>query len=128
MKKKGLKESEIYDAIHKVKADKNIDEQGLLNERINSYYTEFNISREKLVATLQKRGFSYQQVKIAIDQHPSSSNLKTNIQIKAEKADLEKEVLKYARKGKGLTAIKQELKQRQIDTRWYQRTHRQVDQ
>ncbi|QFT11590.1 recombination regulator RecX (plasmid) [Vibrio sp. THAF190c] len=116
LKKKGLKDSDIYDAIHKVKSDKNIDEQSLLNDRVNNYYNDFNMSREKLVSTLQKRGFSYQQVKIAIDQHPSSSNLKTNIQIKAEKADLEKEVLKYARKGKGLTAIKQELKQRQIDT------------
>ncbi|WP_261883484.1 RecX family transcriptional regulator [Vibrio pelagius] len=116
LKKKGLKDSDIYDAINKVKSDKNIDEQSLLNDRINNYYSDFNMSREKLVSTLQKRGFSYQQVKIAIDQHPNSSNLKTNIQIKAEKADLEKEVLKYARKGKGLTAIKQELKQRQIDT------------
>jgi len=88
----------------------------ILIDRINHYYSGFTMSREKLVATLQKRGFSYQQVKVAIDQHPQAHELKTNIQIKAEKADLEKEVLKYARKGKGLTAIQQELKQRQIDT------------
>ncbi|KAA8681038.1 RecX family transcriptional regulator [Vibrio gigantis] len=116
LKKKGLTDSVILDAIHKVSADKNIDEQTILIERINNYYTGFTMSREKLVATLQKRGFSYQQVKIAIEQHPQAHELKSNIQIKAEKADLEKEVLKYARKGKGLTAIQQELKQRQIDT------------
>ncbi|CAH6799810.1 Recombinase A [Vibrio chagasii] len=116
LKKKGLTDSVISDAIHKVSADKNIDEQMLLIDRINHYYSGFTMSREKLVATLQKRGFSYQQVKVAIDQHPQAHELKTNIQIKAEKADLEKEVLKYARKGKGLTAIQQELKQRQIDT------------
>ncbi|CAH7339095.1 Regulatory protein RecX [Vibrio chagasii] len=116
LKKKGLTDSVISDAIHKVSADKNIDEQSILNDRINHYYSGFTMSREKLVATLQKRGFSYQQVKIAIDQHPQAHELKSNIQIKAEKADLEKEVLKYARKGKGLTAIQQELKQRQIDT------------
>ena len=116
LKKKGLTDSVISDAIHKVSADKNIDEQMILIDRINHYYSGFTMSREKLVATLQKRGFSYQQVKIAIDQHPQAHELKSNIQIKAEKADLEKEVLKYARKGKGLTAIQQELKQRQIDT------------
>ncbi|CAH7240812.1 Regulatory protein RecX [Vibrio chagasii] len=116
LKKKGLTDSVISDAIHKVSADKNIDEQMLLIDRINHYYSGFTMSREKLVATLQKRGFSYQQVKVAIDQHPQAHELKTNIQIKAEKADLEKDVLKYARKGKGLTAIQQELKQRQIDT------------
>ena len=116
LKKKGLTDSVISDAIHKVSAEKNIDEQMILIDRINHYYSGFTMSREKLVATLQKRGFSYQQVKVAIDQHPQAHELKTNIQIKAEKADLEKEVLKYARKGKGLTAIQQELKQRQIDT------------
>ncbi|NOI93579.1 MULTISPECIES: RecX family transcriptional regulator [Vibrio] len=116
LKKKGLTDSVISDAIHKVSADKNIDEQMILIDRINHYYSGFTMSREKLVATLQKRGFSYQQVKIAIVQHPQAHELKSNIQIKAEKADLEKEVLKYARKGKGLTAIQQELKQRQIDT------------
>ncbi|WP_373954156.1 RecX family transcriptional regulator [Vibrio pomeroyi] len=116
LKKKGLSDSIIADAIHKVSAEKNIDEQTILIERINNYYTSFTMSREKLVAALQKRGFSYQQVKIAIDQHPQAHELKSNIQIKADKADLEKEVLKYARKGKGLTAIQQELRQRQIDT------------
>ncbi len=116
LKKKGLSDSIIADAIHKVSAEKNIDEQTILIERINNYYTSFTMSREKLVAALQKRGFSYQQVKIAIDQHPQAHELRSNIQIKADKADLEKEVLKYARKGKGLTAIQQELRQRQIDT------------
>ncbi|MFM2607191.1 RecX family transcriptional regulator [Vibrio chagasii] len=116
LKKKGLTDSVISDAIHKVSADKNIDEQMILIDRINHYYSGFTMSREKLVATLQKRGFSYQQVKVAIDQHPQAHEIRSNIQLKAEKADLEKEVLKYARKGKGLIAIQQELKQRQIDT------------
>lgn len=116
LKKKGLTESVISDAIHKVSFEKSIDEQTILIDRINHYYTSFTMSREKLVATLQKRGFSYQQVKVAIDQHSQAHELKSNIQIKAEKADLEKEVLKYARKGKGLTAIQQELRQRKIDT------------
>ncbi|MCG9552762.1 RecX family transcriptional regulator [Vibrio sp. Isolate31] len=115
LKKKGLNNSVISDAIHKVSVEKSIDEQTILIDRVNHYYSSFTISREKLVATLQKRGFSYQQVKVAIDQHSQAHELRSNIQIKAEKADLEKEVLKYAKKGKGLTVIKQELRQRQID-------------
>jgi regulatory protein len=115
LKKKGLTDSIIADAIHKISAEKNIDEQTILIDRINHYYTSFTMSCEKLVTVLQKRGFTYQQIKVAIDQHPLAHELKSNIQIKAEKADLEKEVLKYARKGKGLTAIQQELRKRQID-------------
>lgn len=115
LKKKGLNNSVIHDAIEKIKEDRQIDEQGILIERINHYYQEFTVSREKLVSTLQKRGFSYAQIKEAIDQHPASSQLQSNLEIKAAKADLEKEVLKYVRKGKGLTVIRQELRQRKID-------------
>ncbi|RJX68396.1 recombinase A [Vibrio sinensis] len=116
LKKKGLSDAVIRDAITKVKDELRIDEQSILNERINSYYQEFNMSKEKLIAMLQKRGFSYSQVNEAIKQHACFHQLQTNLEIKAEKADLEKEVLKYARKGKGMTVIRQELRQRKIDT------------
>lgn len=115
LKKKGLNDTLIKAMITKVKEDLNIDEQAILNERINSYYQEFSISKEKLSAALQKRGFSYAQVNEAIKQHACFEQLQTNLEIKAEKADLEKEVLKYARKGKGMTVIRQELRQRKID-------------
>ncbi|MGF1755155.1 RecX family transcriptional regulator [Vibrio makurazakiensis] len=115
LKKKGISESIIHDAISQVKQDKQIDEQTLLIDRVNNYYQSFSMSKEKLFAALQKRGFTYQQVKEAIAQHPKASELQSNLEIKAEKADLEKEVLKYARKGKGLTVIRQELRQRKID-------------
>ncbi len=115
LKKKGLDESLVNEAIAKVKAALNIDEQAMLNQRVNNYYQAFTMSKEKLIATLQKRGFSYAQVSQAIKQHACFEQLKTNLEIKAEKADLEKEVLKYARKGKGLTVIRQELRQRKID-------------
>ncbi len=82
-------------------------------DRIN-HITQATMSREKVVMT-PKRGFSYQQVKVAIDQHSQAHEPKSNIQIKAEKADWQL-VLKYACKGKGLTAIQQELRQRKIDT------------
>ena len=115
LKKKGLNDAVIKAAITKVKDELCIDEQAILNNRINSYYQEFKMSKEKLTATLQKRGFSYAQVNEAIKQHACGHQLQTNLEIKAEKADLEKEVLKYARKGKGMTVIRQELRQRKID-------------
>ncbi|CAM4168870.1 regulatory protein RecX [Vibrio neonatus] len=115
LKKKGVPENVILEAIDKVKQQRNIDEQTLAIERINSQYHDFTISREKLVATLQKRGFSYQDIQVAINQHPQSHQLQSNLEIKAAKVDLEKEVLKYVRKGKGLTVIRQELKLRKID-------------
>lgn len=115
LKKKGLDDSLVSEAIAKVKESLNIDEQAMLNERVNHYYQTFTMSKEKLTATLQKRGFSYAQVNQAIKQHACYQQLKTNLELKAEKADLEKEVLKYARKGKGLTVIRQELRQRKID-------------
>ena len=115
LKKKGLNHTLINATIAKVKDELRIDEQAILNERINSYYQEFSMSKEKLTAALQKRGFSYSQVNEAIKQHVCFNQLQTNLEIKAEKADLEKEVLKYARKGKGMTVIRQELRQRKID-------------
>lgn len=115
LKKKGLDDTVIRAAVAKVKDELRIDEQTILNDRVNGYYQAFNMSKEKLVATLQKRGFSYAQVNEAIKQHPCFPQLQTNLEIKAEKADLEKEVLKYARKGKGMTVIRQELRQRKID-------------
>lgn len=116
LKKKGIEESIIRDVIAKVKEALSIDEQLILNNRVNTYYHEFSMSKEKLLATLQRRGFSYSQVIEAIGQHACFFQLQTNLEIKAEKADLEKEVLKYSRKGKGLTVIRQELRQRKIDT------------
>ncbi|NOH95667.1 RecX family transcriptional regulator [Vibrio sp. 99-70-13A1] len=115
LKKKGIQDSVIHDAIEKIKLAKNIDEQAMLIERVNNYYQTFTMSKEKVVTALQKRGFTYQQIKEALAQHENIEELKSNLEIKAEKADIEKEVLKYARKGKGLTVIRQELMKRKID-------------
>ncbi|GEA49262.1 hypothetical protein VIN01S_00660 [Vibrio inusitatus NBRC 102082] len=115
LKHKGIDEHTIIGAIDIVKNRLRIDELAILIDRLNNQYQEFTMSREKLVNSLLKRGFTFQQVKIAISQHPEVDTLRSNLEIKAEKADLEKEVLKYVRKGKGLTVIRQELKQRKID-------------
>ncbi len=115
LKKKGLKDALIRDVIAQVKEALHIDEQTILNDRVNQHYQAFDMSKEKLTSALQKRGFSYSQVNEAIKQHVCFDQLQTNLEIKAKKADLEKEVMKYVRKGKGLTVIRQELRQRKID-------------
>ncbi|GEA59614.1 RecX family transcriptional regulator [Vibrio comitans] len=116
LKHKGIAEQIIITAIDTVKQRLEIDELTILVDRLNNQYQEFTISREKLVNSLLKRGFTFGQVQTAISQHTGAHTLRSNLEIKAEKADLEKEVLKYVRKGKGLTVIRQELKQRKIDT------------
>jgi regulatory protein len=124
LKKHGIAESLIFSGIANVKQEMQItDEQTILNTRINSYYHEFtNISRESLIRILQNRGFSYAQVCAAIKQHPMAMTLKTTLELKAAKADLSKEITKYARKGKGLNSIRMELINRKIDISYLQVT------
>ncbi|MFV8385551.1 RecX family transcriptional regulator [Vibrio parahaemolyticus] len=115
LKDKGLASSVIETAIEKVVEEKQIDQQAVLTRYVLSYYTQFTVSREKLYDTLQKRGFTFEQVKNAVAEHPASGTLKSKLELKAEKVDLTKEVLTYARKGKGLTAIRIELRNRKVD-------------
>ena len=115
LKKKGITESIIRQAIDKIKQQHRICEQLLLNNRVNNYYPTFTISKERLTSTLQKRGFSYAQIDKAIKQHSCYLQLKSNLEIKAEKIDLEQEILKYQRKGKGVLFIKQALKQKKVN-------------
>ena len=115
LKKKALKDALIREMIMKVTDALQIDEQAALNNYLNSEYQEFSISKEKLTSALQKKGYNYTQIKEAISQHSYGHQLQTNLEIKAEKADLEKEILKCVRKGKGMTVSRQELRQRKID-------------
>ncbi len=115
LKTKGINDAVIQDAICNVQEKLNIDEQTILNQYINQHYHDFSISKEKLTSKLQKRGFGYSQVNEAIKQHACTSQLQTQLEIKAQNVDLEKEILKYAQKGKGITRIRQELRQRKID-------------
>ncbi|WP_237333201.1 RecX family transcriptional regulator [Vibrio anguillarum] len=113
--KKGINAELIHQSIFQVMNELKIDEQVILNGRVNSYYHSFTMSKEKLVSLLVKRGFSFSQVQIALRQHHCYSELQSNLEMKAAKADLKTELLKIARKGKGITVIKQELRQRKID-------------
>lgn len=115
LKKYGLDEKIINRALKTVMVERAIDEQRILNDYVLSYYTVFNESRERLYDKLRKRGFTLAQVKSAVALHPDSPNLKTQLELKAEKVDLAKEVLKYARRGKGLNAIRSELIKRRVD-------------
>ncbi|CAM2958485.1 RecX family transcriptional regulator [Vibrio rarus] len=115
LKKKGLSVATVLTAIEQVKQQYNIDEQQLVIDRVNAQYQQFTISREKLINTLVKRGFTFSQINTAIEQHPAVGSLRSSLEIKADKVDLKKELLKYARKGKGLTVIRQELTLRKVD-------------
>ncbi len=117
LQKKGLDRKVIASRINAFKAERHIDELEILINYVNSYYQAFgNNTKEKLVTRLTKRGFTQSQADLAIKQHADYSNLKTNIQLKAEKTDVEKELIKMARKGKGLKAIKATLQAKQVDT------------
>ena len=115
LKMKGIHDAVIDDAIFIIEEKLNIDEQNILDQHINQQYHNFSMSKEKLIAKLQKRGFSYAQVNDAIKQHVCVNQLETKLEINAKNIDLEKEIIKYARKGKGVTVIRQELRQRKID-------------
>lgn len=115
LKKYGLDEQLINKTVNSVKVERDIDEQAILNNYVLSYYHVFNDSRERLYNTLCKRGFSLAQVQLAVSLHPQACNLKTKLELKAETVDLEKEVMKYARRGKGLIAIRSEFIKRKVN-------------
>ena len=114
--KKGLSSELVDTRLTAFILGRGINENEILSNYINSYYLTFeNTTKEKLVRVLSKRGFNHQQVSEAIRQHQDYRNLKTKMQLKAEKTDLETALLKLARKGKGLQLIKMELKSKLVD-------------
>ncbi|WP_163932618.1 RecX family transcriptional regulator [Paraferrimonas sp. SM1919] len=116
LKKRGLKEADIQQAIEQVAHEQNIDEDRLAVSRLNNSFQTFaNTTKEKLYQQMTNKGFSRAQVDKALAQHPAKASLKTKLEVKAEKADLTKEIIKLYKKGKGKSVILQELKQRLID-------------
>lgn len=114
LKEKGINEAVIRDAISYITQRDDICEFTLLTRRLeNTNLT--SLSSDKLYATLIKYGFSSSDVREAIKQHPIASLLPSKLQIKADKADVIKEIEKLARKLKGKSVIKRELQQKLID-------------
>lgn len=115
LSKKLISDRNIDEALNEIVTNKSIDEQAIINAYVNSYYSEFKVTKEKLTRILKKRGFTYTQVKAAIDQHPDNHTLKTDRQVKAEKTDLDIELVKHCKRGKGLRWIKFHLRSKGVD-------------
>ncbi|MDD9156200.1 RecX family transcriptional regulator [Aliivibrio sp. S4TY2] len=114
LREKGINESIVNEAIAYVSNRDEVCEITLLNNRLANMNLD-SLSSDKLYATLTKYGFKSADVREAIKSHPVASTLPSKMQIKADKADLVKEIEKLARKLKGKSVIKRELKQKLID-------------
>ncbi|EGQ9744213.1 recombinase A [Vibrio parahaemolyticus] len=109
-KKTIVEELATYQSVHK------INELEIVTNYIRGYYSSLaTISREKLIQKLTKRGFKHADIISAIKDHDDSQNLKSKLQIKAEKTDLSTEIKKGERSHKGLRAIKYALKAKLVD-------------
>lgn len=117
LSKKGISNNFIEEAIEKVLASKHVDFNLSAKERLESRYCSGlgDTTREKVVSQLRKWGFSSSECKYAIDSHPDNENLKTKIQVKGSRLNIENEVLKLARKLKGKHAISSALKAKCVD-------------
>lgn len=114
LKEKGISATVISEAIEYITHRDEICEFSLLNRRLEQINFE-GLSSDKLYTTLTKYGFKSSDVREAIKSHSIASALPSKMQIKADKADLVKEIEKLARKLKGKSVIKRELKQKLID-------------
>lgn len=114
LKLKGVDEPTIQEAIQHIVDRDEVCEMTMINDRLSSMRLE-SFSSDKLQATLIKYGFKSSDIREAIKAHPVASTLSSKMQIKADKADLVKEIEKLARKLKGKSVIKRELQQKLID-------------
>ena len=100
----------------------------MASNRLQSRFMSFDgISREKVYAQMNTRGFSRAQIDYALSQHPEQNSLRSKMAIKADKAELSTEIIKLYRKGKGQTLIRNELKQRLIDVSEFEDTLYQLE-
>lgn len=128
LKVRGVSSSDIDEAIAQVVEQKNINFDELASRRLQSRFETFEgISKEKLYAQMTTRGFTRPQIDQALSQHPAQYSLRSNMAIKADKAELSTEIIKLYRKGKGQMLILNELKQRLIDVSDFKETLYQLE-
>ncbi|MGR5367012.1 RecX family transcriptional regulator [Photobacterium damselae] len=115
--KKGIRHGLIEDTIEKMLAANPIDFNFSAKRRLEDrYYNGFDgISREKVESLLRKWGFNRSEISYAISSHPLNSTLLTKTQIKGANANLEREVLKLAKKLKGMSSITMQLRLKCVD-------------
>ncbi|MCY9870477.1 RecX family transcriptional regulator [Vibrio barjaei] len=113
---KKLPDAVILLALETVESDNQINEPELIKSRLSRITTFEGTSKEKVTNDLvNKHGFQHKDVAAALKAHPLFNTIKTKLEIKGEKTDLAKAIVKLAKKGKGPNFIKQKLKQDKVD-------------
>ena len=123
LQQRGIAMADIDSAIEHVMHAQNVDPLDMASARLQSKFEHFDAtSKEKVYAQMTTKGFSRAEIDHALAQHPERDSLRSKLAIKADKADLSKEIIKLFNKGKGKTLILQELKQRLIDVTEFEDT------
>jgi regulatory protein len=116
LQQRGIAIADIESAIEHVMHTQNVDPLEMASARLQSKFEHFDAtSKEKVYAQMTTKGFSRSEIDHALAQHPERESLRSKLAIKADKADLDREIIRLFNKGKGKTLILQELKQRLID-------------
>ncbi|GIU11858.1 hypothetical protein TUM4261_24240 [Shewanella sp. c952] len=113
---RGLSATDVDTAIEQVIEARQIDSYEMATSRLLSRFEHFNnTNKEKVYSQMTTKGFSRAEIDYALSQHPQRETLRSKLAVKADKINLNSEILKLFNKGKGETLILQELKQRLID-------------
>ncbi|WP_392339553.1 RecX family transcriptional regulator [Moritella marina] len=116
LRARGIGQKESAEAIEQVMYDENIDQFELAASRLSSTFQTFhNTTKEKVYSQFTTKGFSRAEIDHAVALHPEKDTLRSKLEVKAEKADLSKEIMKLYRKGKGKRVILNELRKKLID-------------
>jgi regulatory protein len=116
LRARGVGQKEIAEAIEQVMYDEEIDQFALAESRLSNTFQNFhNTTKEKVYSQFTTKGFSRAEIDHALSMHPEKDTLRSKLEVKAEKADLRKEIMKLYRKGKGKRVILNELRKKLID-------------
>lgn len=116
LKKKGISEDVAWAGIQQAMEQGRFHDDKTLILRLSEKKDLSKTTREKLYQEMRKYGFSSGAVTKALSERDDSGKLLTKAQMKGAKADLESEILKLYRKGKGAQLIQSELRSKHIDT------------
>lgn len=116
LKKKGISEDVALAGIQQAMEQGRFSDHKILRLRLSEKKDLSKTTREALYQEMRKYGFSGGDVAKALSERDDSDKLLTKAQVKGAKADLESEILKLYRKGKGAQLIQSELRSKHIDT------------
>ncbi len=121
LKKHGIDAHHIDNGVATAMEDVGYDEQISLVRRLGAYHDLTLVTRDAIESDMTKYGFKRSDVDRHLRDRDDYSKLKTKAQLKGESADLEKEIVKLAKKGKGGSLIKMELRAKFVDVSEFDR-------